>query len=86
MYTTRYCPFCVMARKLLACKSVQWEEVRIDEHPEQRQEMIRESGRYTVPQIYIGDHHVGGFDDLAELERQDKLDPLLKDCAKKDCC
>ena len=80
MYATRYCPFCVMARKLLSCKSVQWDEVRVDEEPDKRAEMTRLSGRYTVPQIWIGDRHIGGFDDLAALERRGELDAILKEC------
>lgn len=69
-----------MTRKLLSCKAVEWEEVRVDENPEKRQEMTQLSGRYTVPQIWIGERHIGGFDDLAALERRGELDPLLKDC------
>lgn len=79
MYTTRVCPFCVMAKRLLSNKGVAVEEIRIDESPVQRDEMMRITGRRTVPQIFIGETHVGGCDDLQALERAGKLDPLLKD-------
>ncbi len=79
MYTTRVCPFCVMAKRLLSNKGVVVEEIRIDESPVQRDEMMRITGRRTVPQIFIGETHVGGCDDLQALERAGKLDPLLKD-------
>lgn len=77
MYSTRFCPFCVMARRLLDAKGVCYEEVRVDAHPEQRDEMRRRSGRHTVPQIFIDTQHVGGYDDLSALERAGRLDPLL---------
>jgi glutaredoxin 3 len=78
MYTTRVCPFCVMAKRLLASKGVEIEERRLDENPAWRDEMMtRAPGRRTVPQIFIGDTHVGGFDDLSALDRAGGLDPLL---------
>lgn len=78
MYTTRVCPFCLMAKRLLAGKGVVVDERRIDENPAWREEMAaRAPGRRTVPQIFIGDHHVGGFDELAALDRAGGLDPLL---------
>jgi glutaredoxin 3 len=78
MYTTRVCPFCLMAKRLLAAKGVTPEEVRVDEDPALRDEMVtRSGGRRTVPQIFVGETHVGGFEDLAALERAGKLDPLL---------
>jgi glutaredoxin 3 len=78
MYTTASCPYCVQADRLLARKGVtDIEKVRVDLEPERRMEMMQKTGRRTVPQIYIGDHHVGGFDDLAAMERAGKLDPLL---------
>lgn len=77
MYTTRICPYCVMAKRLLASKGVTPEEVRIDEDPARRDEMMQRTGRRTVPQIYIGATHVGGFDDLAALDRAGQLDRLL---------
>ena len=80
MYSTRVCPYCVMAEKLLQKKGVaQLEKILIDVDPAQRETMMSRTGRRTVPQIYIGDHHVGGYDDLAALERAGKLDALLAD-------
>lgn len=81
MYSTRVCPYCIRAEQLLAKKGIaadQIEKIRVDEHPEQRDEMIRITGRRTVPQIFIGERHVGGFDDLAELDAAGELDPLLR--------
>jgi len=80
MYSTRVCPYCVRAEQLLAKKGIateQIEKIRVDLHPEKREEMMRITGRRTVPQIFIGDRHVGGFDDLAELDADGELDPLL---------
>ena len=80
MYSTRVCPYCVMAEKLLQKKGVtQLEKILIDADPAQRETMMARTGRRTVPQIYIGDHHVGGYDDLAALDRAGKLDALLVD-------
>ena len=80
MYSTRVCPYCVMAEKLLQKKGVaQLEKILIDVDPAQREIMMARTGRRTVPQIYIGDHHVGGYDDLAALDRAGKLDALLAD-------
>lgn len=79
MYTTRICPFCVMAKRLLQQKGVPIEEVRVDEDSTQREKMMQISGRRTVPQIFVGETHVGGFDDLSALDRAGQLDPLLKD-------
>jgi glutaredoxin 3 len=80
MYSTRVCPYCVMAEKLLQKKGVaQLEKILIDADPAQRETMMTRTGRRTVPQIYIGDHHVGGYDDLAALDRAGKLDALLAD-------
>jgi glutaredoxin 3 len=81
MYSTRVCPYCVRAEQLLAKKGIaadQIEKIRVDDHPEQRAEMMRITGRRTVPQIFIGERHVGGFDDLAELDAAGELDPLLR--------
>jgi glutaredoxin 3 len=78
MYSTAVCPFCVRAEQLLTRKGVtEIEKVRVDLQPERREEMMQRTGRRTVPQIYIGDTHVGGCDDLYELEHQGKLDSLL---------
>lgn len=80
MYTTGVCPFCIMAKRLLQQKgAAAIEEVRVDHDAAKREEMMRITGRRTVPQIFIGDTHVGGFDDLSALERAGGLDPLLKD-------
>ena len=79
MYSTGVCPYCVMAERLLKAKGVDdIEKVRIDLDPEQRNQMMQKTGRRTVPQIYIGDTHVGGFDDLSALDRAGKLEPLLR--------
>ena len=81
MYSTRVCPYCIRAEQLLAKKGVaadQIEKIRVDDHPEQRAEMMRITGRRTVPQIFIGDRHIGGFDDMAALDAAGELDPLLR--------
>jgi glutaredoxin 3 len=78
MYSTGACPYCQMAERLLASKGVAAiEKVRVDLDPAKRAEMMRRTGRRTVPQIYIGEMHVGGFDELAALDRAGKLDGLL---------
>ena len=77
MYSTGVCPFCLMAERLLRAKGADIEKVRVDLEPERRQEMMTRTGRRTVPQIYVGDRHVGGYDDLAALDRAGGLDPLL---------
>ncbi len=78
MYATGVCPYCVMAEKLLRAKGVaDIEKVRVDLDPSRREEMMTRTGRRTVPQIYIGERHVGGFDDLSALDRAGGLDPLL---------
>ncbi len=78
MYTTGYCPSCSRAEMLLTQRGVaEIEKIRIDEDTEQRSIMMERTGRRTVPQIYIGDTHVGGFDDLSALDRDGKLLPLL---------
>jgi glutaredoxin 3 len=79
MYATAVCPYCVRAEQLLRRKGVtEIEKVRVDLEPERRDEMMaKTNGRRTVPQIFIGDFHVGGCDDLHDLDRQGKLDPLL---------
>jgi len=80
MYSTAVCPFCLRAEMLLGSKGVtEIEKIRVDLDPRQREEMMNKTGRRTVPQIYIGDTHVGGFDELAALEHAGKLDPLLAD-------
>jgi len=78
MYATGVCPYCVMAEKLLRAKgATDIEKVRVDLDPARREEMMSRTGRRTVPQIYIGERHVGGYDDLAALDRAGGLDPLL---------
>ena len=80
MYTTGYCPYCTRAEMLLKQKGVSSiEKIRIDEDPAERDAMMARTGRRTVPQIYIGEQHVGGFDDLAALDRAGGLVPLLQD-------
>jgi len=78
MYCTAVCPYCTMAERLLKRKGVEViEKIRVDLDPPKMAEMMEKTGRRTVPQIYIGDFHVGGFDDLAELDQEGKLDPML---------
>lgn len=78
IYTTGYCPYCVKAKLLLNNKNVPFTEYLIDSQPELRDQMIKKSGRHTVPQIFINEQHIGGCDDLYALDAQGKLDPLLK--------
>jgi len=78
MYLTASCPFCQSADRLLQQKGVAVEKIRVDLEPARRAEMIQKSGRRTVPQIWINGLHIGGCDDLYELERAGELDPLLK--------
>ena len=78
MYSTQVCPFCVMAEKLLQKKGVtNLDKILIDRDPTQRELMMTRTGRRTVPQIYIGETHIGGYDDLVALDRAGQLDPLL---------
>lgn len=78
MYSTGVCPYCTMAERLLKSKGVdEIEKIRVDLDPAQRESMMSKTGRRTVPQIYIGETHVGGFDDLSALDRAGKLDGLL---------
>jgi glutaredoxin 3 len=78
MYTTAYCPYCVRAKQILAAKGVAAiEEVRVDMEPQERMKMMEITGRRTVPQIFIGDTHIGGCDDMVALDRRGGLDPLL---------
>lgn len=82
MYLTPTCPYCLMARRLLASKGVAVNEIRIDNDPAMRAQMIQRSGRHTVPQIFVGDHHVGGCDDLHALDARGGLAPLLAGAAR----
>jgi glutaredoxin 3 len=77
MYTTAICPYCMRAKHLLQRKGVEYEEIRIDRDQDQMRIMMERSRRHTVPQIFIGDFHVGGFDDMAAMEARGELDPLL---------
>ncbi|MDO8901854.1 MAG: glutaredoxin 3 [Phenylobacterium sp.] len=77
LYTKPYCPYCVRAMALLEKKGVEFTEIEAAFDPEKRQEMNRRSGRNTFPQIFIGDRHIGGCDDMMDLERSGELDALL---------
>jgi glutaredoxin 3 len=79
IYTTKICPYCIMAKRLLDRKGLQYTEINVDEKDGLREEMMAKTKRRTVPQIYIGDFHVGGFEELYALEQQNKLDVLLSD-------
>ena len=79
MYSSRFCPYCHAAKRLLEARGVAFEEIDVDFHPERRVEMRgRAGGRHTVPQIFVGDLHVGGCDELYALERAGELTPLLE--------
>ena len=77
MYCTAFCPYCDMAENLLVSKGVRINKISIDSTPNGFRELLDVTGRHTVPQIYIGDTHVGGFDDLSALDSRGGLDPLL---------
>jgi len=77
MYSTRFCPYCVRARMLLESKNVPYTDIRIDQQPDRRAEMEQRAQRTSVPQIFIGDEHVGGCDDLFALEARGELDRKL---------
>lgn len=81
IYTTAICPYCVAAKNFLKNKNVTWSEVRIDTDPARREEMLARARRTSVPQIFIGDTHVGGYDDLVALDRRGGLAPLLEGAA-----
>ena len=81
IYTKPYCPYCVRAVSLLEEKGVAFTEIEAAFDPEKRQEMMKRSGRATFPQIFVGDRHIGGCDDMMALDREGKLDPLLRDAA-----
>ena len=84
MYCTAVCPYCVAAERLLNSKGVAHiEKIRVDQQPSRRTEMMERTGRRTVPQIYVDERHIGGFDDLAALDAAGGLDPLLHDQAKQ---
>jgi len=77
VYSSDYCPYCMRAKQLLSSKGVAFEEIKVDGKPQVRAEMAQKAGRTSVPQIWIGNTHVGGCDDLYALERAGKLDALL---------
>ncbi|WP_018233090.1 glutaredoxin 3 [Thioalkalivibrio thiocyanodenitrificans] len=77
IYTSAFCPYCAWARQMLSAKGVEFHEIRVDKSPGERGIMETRSGRTSVPQIFIGDFHVGGYDDLAAMDREGRLDPLL---------
>lgn len=77
IYTTKICPYCIMAKRLLTQKGLSYTEINVED-PKLREELIKKTNRRTVPQIYIGDYHVGGFDELYALEQQKKLDALVQ--------
>jgi len=77
IYATAICPYCVRARRLLERKGVPYDEIRVDRDREQLKTMIRRSNRTTVPQIFIGEYHIGGYDDMADMDEAGKLDVLL---------
>ena len=78
LYTTRFCPYCVAAKRLLDAKGVSYQDIPVDGDSELRQQMTARAGQRTVPQIWIGDSHVGGYTDLAALEQRGLLDELLR--------
>ncbi|MDE8601700.1 glutaredoxin 3 [Marinomonas sp. RSW2] len=77
IYSSNYCPFCTRAKQLLSSKNIAYNEICVDGNNKLRQEMTQKSGRTSVPQIWIGEQHIGGCDDLYDLERQKKIDGLL---------
>ncbi|HET9122220.1 MAG TPA: glutaredoxin 3 [Acidiferrobacteraceae bacterium] len=84
MYCTRICPYCQMAERLLQDKQVDIEKIRVDDEPALRLEMTRITGQTSVPQIFVGDQHVGGYRELAQLERAGALDALLQNSQEKN--
>ncbi|MCY4043588.1 MAG: glutaredoxin 3 [Cellvibrionales bacterium] len=78
IYTTKYCPYCIRAKQLLESKGAAFNEIAVDRNPELRQQMIQKAKRTSVPQIWIGEQHIGGCDDLYALERSGQLANLLK--------
>jgi glutaredoxin 3 len=78
LFGTRFCPFCVAARRLLTAKGIDFQDIPVDKDPDLRSRVMTKSGRNTVPQIWFGNHHVGGFDELRELDRQGALESTLQ--------
>ena len=79
IYSTRICPFCVRAKNFFSKKDIPFEDIMVDQDPEQLKIMLEKSQRQSVPQIFIGDYHIGGFDDLIEHDMDGKLEKLLED-------
>ena len=79
IYSTRICPFCVRAKNFFDKREITYEDIMVDQDPEQLQIMMAKSKRQSVPQIFIGEYHVGGFDDLVEHDMDGKLEELLRD-------
>ncbi len=77
IYTTRFCSYCVRAKQLLQSKGLDYTEIPVDQNPMLRREMMEKAGRHTVPQIWVDEHHVGGFTDLYHLDQSGELDKLL---------
>lgn len=77
IYTSNHCPYCTMAKRLLDRKGARYTEINVESQPGLRQQLMEKTQRRTVPQIFIGERHIGGFDDLNALDRQQQLDPLL---------
>lgn len=78
LYGTRFCPFCTAARRLLTNKGIDYQDISVDNNPELRGKLITKSGRNTVPQVWFGTQHIGGFDELRDLERQGTFDAVLQ--------
>lgn len=78
IYTGRLCPYCTMAKRLIERKGVSYTEIDVDSKPGLRQDLMEKTKRRTIPQIYIGDRHIGGFDDLQAMDYRNELDPLLQ--------
>lgn len=78
LYGTRFCPFCTAARRLLTKKGIDYQDISVDNNPELRGKLITKSGRNTVPQVWFGTQHIGGFDELRDLERQGTFDAMLQ--------
>jgi len=81
IYTSAICPYCVAAKNFLKSKGRQWREVRVDLDPAEREKMMARAKRTSVPQIFVGDTHVGGYDDMIALHREGRLEPLLEGAA-----
>jgi len=83
MYRTRFCPYCMRAAVLLKSKGIAFEEIDVSNDPATRDRLLRETGSHTVPQVFINGVSVGGYDDIATLDRRGALDPLLREAAAR---